>query len=142
METFGYAEMREWADQSDDPRVTAIWRRLEECRSKTARWCEDASNAKRHIAALRNEVATAQSESRKARERVAELHAEVERLVEEREFWRDHLRVFSPKADGEHVWRIANQWPPLVGPDADAVVHNALEAIRMQPLPAPPAKEE
>ncbi len=140
--------------------------------------------------ALRAEVELAQSESRKARKRVAELSAEVERLQErfdavrdaahaeakrvfpatvieshiggelhaddlcsmlaseverlreENAFWRGHLSVLSPKMDGQHVWRLFNGWPPLIGPDADAVVRNALEAIRSQPLPAPPAKEE
>jgi hypothetical protein len=66
------------------------------------------------------------------------LRAEVERLREERAFWRGRLHIASPKMDSQHVWRLVNAWPLLVGPDADAVVRNALEAIRSQPLPAPP----
>ena len=70
------------------------------------------------------------------------LAAEVERLQQECSFWRDRLRIASAKMDGQHVWRLSSSdWPPLVGPNADAVVRNALEAIRSQPLPQPPEEE-
>lgn len=60
------------------------------------------------------------------------LRAEVERLREECAFWRDRLRIMSLKADGQHRWRLSGtEWPCLIGPDADAVVRNALEAVRM-----------
>lgn len=37
---FGIAEMREFASKHEDPRVVAIWKRLEDARNKNARWCE------------------------------------------------------------------------------------------------------
>lgn len=76
-------------------------------------------------------------------ERLNEQHAEIERLREEQSLWRDRLCIASAKMDGQHVWRLSSSvWPPLVGPDADAVVRNALKWASIQPLPAPPVEEE
>jgi len=36
---FGIKEMKEFASNHEDPRVVAIWLRLEEVRSKTSKWC-------------------------------------------------------------------------------------------------------
>ena len=66
MTTFGYAEMRDWAEQSDDPRVKSMWERLSNCRSKIAKWCQAAEYAE-----LRTKNLAAEN---------AALRAEVERL--------------------------------------------------------------
>ena len=52
MAEFGYFEMKEFAEQSDDPRVKAMWRRIVELRSKCARWCEALSQRDREIERL------------------------------------------------------------------------------------------
>lgn len=50
---FGYPEMREFAEQHSDPRVRALWQRLGNLRSKTARWCEAVARAEQEAASLR-----------------------------------------------------------------------------------------
>lgn len=40
MSIFGLPEMRAFAENHEDPRVVAIWLRLEDARRKNARWCE------------------------------------------------------------------------------------------------------
>lgn len=42
MAIFGMPEMRAFAENHEDPRVVAIWIRLEESRRKNAEWCDEA----------------------------------------------------------------------------------------------------
>ena len=42
MSIFGIPEMKDFAEEHEDPRVVAIWLRLEESRKKNAEWCDEA----------------------------------------------------------------------------------------------------
>lgn len=48
---FGIAEMREFAAKHEDPRVVAIWERLEDARRKNARWCGKVTELERILEA-------------------------------------------------------------------------------------------
>lgn len=90
------------------------------------------------LSGLLHTLIAARARNEKMAAEIAALRADVEQLRAECAFWRDRLRVASPKMDGQHQWRLSiYAWPPLVGPDADAVVRNALEAIRSQPTAQP-----
>ena len=142
MATFGYAEMRDWAEQSDDPRVKSMWERLSNCRSKIAKWCQAAEYAELRTknlaaenAALRAEVELAQSESRKARKRVAELSAEIDRR------WQVAFDSVGHALDAYDMAmdRAAHDYDASC---AGAVLADAVRAVCDEFLPAPPAKEE
>jgi hypothetical protein len=55
VDKFGHFEMKEFAEQSDDPRVKAMWRRIVELRSKCARWCEAVNQRDREIERLKGD---------------------------------------------------------------------------------------
>ena len=40
---FGLPEMKVFAETSSDPRIKALWSRLEEARKKNALWCEEVN---------------------------------------------------------------------------------------------------
>lgn len=46
-ELFGYAEIAEYAKTCTDPKVLAIIKRLSECRSKNAVWCNHVNDIKK-----------------------------------------------------------------------------------------------
>ena len=99
MTTFGYAEMRDWAEQSDDPRVKAMWRRLEACRSKTAMWCEAMEYAE-----LRSK----------------NLAAEVERLGKQASFFRVYMDALDRSAFDMSPCRVCGE-PVVCLPDGLAL---------------------
>jgi hypothetical protein len=43
MMLFGLPEMKVFAETSSDPRIKALWSRLEEARKKNALWCEEVN---------------------------------------------------------------------------------------------------
>lgn len=47
---FGYKEMREFAESSDDPRVKSMMKRIEELKSKLARYHGLLQELERHLA--------------------------------------------------------------------------------------------
>lgn len=49
---FGIKEMRDFASSHEDPRVVAIWLRLEETRNKTSKWCDRLVELKKANAKL------------------------------------------------------------------------------------------
>ena len=42
MAIFGMPEMRAFAENHEDPRVVAIWLKLEQSRRKSSEWCDEA----------------------------------------------------------------------------------------------------
>lgn len=50
---FGIKEMKEFASNHEDPRVVAIWLRLEEVWSKTSKWCNRLVDVKQENTKLR-----------------------------------------------------------------------------------------
>jgi len=53
---FGYPEMREFAKDHEDPRIRAIWKRLEECRRKNEQWCAETIKLKELIRKLEDQT--------------------------------------------------------------------------------------
>ena len=61
---FGIKEMKEFASNHEDPRVVAIWLRLEEVRSKTSKWC--------------NRLAELQAENEKLRDLLKRMYNNID----------------------------------------------------------------
>lgn len=53
---FGIKEMREFAENHEDERVRILWRRLEETRSKNARWCDEIAKMCNEVKCLREQL--------------------------------------------------------------------------------------
>lgn len=54
---FGYREMKEFAEQSSDPRVQSMWRRLNENRSRCAKMLQTIIDRESTIGELKAELA-------------------------------------------------------------------------------------
>ena len=52
-QTFGILEMREFAKDHSDPRVRLMMQRLDETRSRSARWCDSTQRTKQEFLELR-----------------------------------------------------------------------------------------
>ena len=78
MGIFGIQEMKDFAEEHEEPRVVAIWLRLEEARKKNAEWCDEAI---------------------RQRERVKRLEKELVRLLEFRDSIKEARRVFRHSED-------------------------------------------
>lgn len=50
---FGYKEMREFAESSDDPRVKSMMTRIDELRSKLAKYHKLLQEVEQHLAETR-----------------------------------------------------------------------------------------
>jgi hypothetical protein len=46
---FGLPEMKVFAETSSDPRIKALWARLEEARKKNALWCEEVNTLREQL---------------------------------------------------------------------------------------------
>lgn len=51
---FGVQEMKEFAESSNDARIKSMWRKIEESRSKSAKWCESNENMKKLLRQIAN----------------------------------------------------------------------------------------
>jgi hypothetical protein len=49
MMLFGLPEMKVFAETSSDPRIKALWARLEEARRKNALWCEEVNTLRNQL---------------------------------------------------------------------------------------------
>lgn len=58
---FGLAEMEKFAEESNDPRVKAMWKRLRGALSKNSKWCSALAKAERNVADLNSEIKNLQS---------------------------------------------------------------------------------
>lgn len=59
---FGIKEMRKFAENHEDERVRILWQRLEEARSKNARWCDETAKMRNEVKYLREQLARKNSE--------------------------------------------------------------------------------
>lgn len=96
---FGLAEMQKFAEESDDPRVKAMLKRLRGALSKNSKWCSALAKAERNIADLNMEVERLKTELHNSYDFTKKLNDECQKHYTAKMRYKENNRKLSKECD-------------------------------------------